>query len=142
MTQGAGGSWGWLPDVSQPLPGNMLCLRDRKGHPGPAHLSRAKDGGRLQLLLIILLAGMDDQCDVAGVVRGKLAEGTNDVVLGSKPAMAVRTGSVAGTAQCGGAARCCQVQPHSKKHPGLWAHSPCGSWAHAGKGMGLDSHRR
>lgn len=113
MTQGAGGSWGRLPNVSQPLPGNTLCPRDRKGHPGPAHLGGAEDGGRLQLLLVILLAGMDDQCDVAGVVRGELAEGTNDVVLSSEPATAARTGSGAGTARCGEGGADSEVLPGS-----------------------------
>lgn len=41
---------------------------------------------------------MDDQGDVARVVCGKLAEGTDDVVLGSEPATAARTWSGAGIA--------------------------------------------
>lgn len=81
------------------LLGDTLCLRDRKGHPGPAHLGRAEDGGCLQLLLIILLARMDDQGDVARVVCSKLAEGTDNIVLGREPATAARIGSGAGTAQ-------------------------------------------
>lgn len=91
----------------------MLCPRNRKGHQGPAHLGRTKDGGCLQLLLVIFLAGVDNQCDVAGVVRGEFAEGTNDVVLGSQPARAARVGSGASTARGSRARRSSKVLPGS-----------------------------
>lgn len=123
MTQGAGGSCGQLPNLSQPLPRNTLCPRDRKGHPGPAHLGGAEDGGCLQVLLIIFLAGMDDQCDVAGVVCGELAEGTNNVVLGGEPAVAVRTGSGAGTARGGGSKVLAGSVPQQEAPQGPGLHS-------------------
>jgi len=42
MTQGTGRSWGRLPDICQPLPGNTLCLRDRKGHLAQLTLAEPK----------------------------------------------------------------------------------------------------
>ena len=50
------------------------------------HLGRAEDGGGLQLLLVVLLARVDDQRDVARVVGGELAEGSDDEILCCQPA--------------------------------------------------------
>lgn len=49
------------------------------------HLGRAEDGGRLEVPVVVLLPGVDDQGDVAAAAGGKLAEGPDDVVLDGEP---------------------------------------------------------
>ena len=59
-----------------------------------SYFSRAKDGGRLQLAVVLLFAGVDDQGDVAAAVGGELPEGSDNVVLHGEPA--THTGSEPG----------------------------------------------
>lgn len=49
------------------------------------YLCWAKDGRHLQLSVILLFPGVDDQSDVAAATGGKLPECSNNVVLDSKP---------------------------------------------------------
>lgn len=51
----------------------------------PRYLCRTKDGRHLQLSVILLFSGVNDQSDVAAAAGGKLPERSDDVVLHSKP---------------------------------------------------------
>lgn len=51
----------------------------------PGYLCRAKDGRHLQLSVILLFSGVNDQSDVAAAAGGELPERSDDVVLHRKP---------------------------------------------------------
>ena len=51
-----------------------------------ADLGRAENRGRLQLPVVLLLPGVNDQSHVTAAVRGELPESSDDVVLDGKPA--------------------------------------------------------
>lgn len=51
----------------------------------PRYLCRTKDGRHLQLAVILLFPGVNDQSDVAATVGSKLPECSDNVVLGRKP---------------------------------------------------------
>lgn len=57
----------------------MICIRL------PRYLCRTKDGRHLQLSVILLFPGVNDQRDVAAAVGSKLPECSDDVVLDRKP---------------------------------------------------------
>lgn len=63
----------------------VLCFVSRSPQRFCAYLCRAKDGRHLQLSVVLLFPGVDDQSDVAAATGGKLPECSNNVVLDSKP---------------------------------------------------------
>lgn len=51
----------------------------------PRYLCRTKDGRHLQLAVVLLFSGVNDQSDVTAAAGGELPERSDDVVLHRKP---------------------------------------------------------